>query len=165
MSVKLITAGPCYSTDSEKIPPFNSLARGRFLKKIRKIVLKLNLVTDGCDISSEIAHRWTSLDLSDDKSTLVQVMAWCRQATSHYLNQCWPKSLPPYGVTRSFRWPFTELEAWACRRVKPELVDGPKNKLAAYGFKVSVSKSQHRKAKWNIILFSFESVCFSHMIH
>ena len=28
------------------------------------------------------------LDLTDDKSTLVQVMAWCRQATSHYLNQC-----------------------------------------------------------------------------
>ena len=21
---------------------------------------------------------------------LIQVMAWCRQATSHYLNQCWP---------------------------------------------------------------------------
>ena len=55
---------------------------------------------DGCDISSEIAIRWTSLDLSDDKSTLVQVLAWCRQATSHYLNQCWPRSLPPYGVTR-----------------------------------------------------------------
>ena len=29
--------------------------------------------------------RWMSLDLSDDKSTLVQVMAWCHQATSHYL--------------------------------------------------------------------------------
>ena len=56
--------------------------------------------SDGCDISSEIALRWTSLDLSDDKSTLVQVMAWCRQATSHYLNQCWPRSLTPYGVTR-----------------------------------------------------------------
>ena len=27
-------------------------------------------------------------------------MAWCRQATSHYLNQCWPRSLPPYGVIR-----------------------------------------------------------------
>ena len=26
------------------------------------------------------------LDLTDDKSTLVQVMAWCRQATSHYLS-------------------------------------------------------------------------------
>ena len=55
-------------------------------------------MTDGCDISSEIALWWTSLDLSDDKSTLVQVMAWCRQATSHYLNQCWPRSLLPYGV-------------------------------------------------------------------
>ena len=41
-----------------------------------------------------------SLDLTYDKSTLVQVMAWCRQATSHYLSQCWPRSLTPYGVTR-----------------------------------------------------------------
>ena len=40
------------------------------------------------------------LDLTDDKSTLVQVMAWCRQATSHYLNQCWPRSMSPNGVTR-----------------------------------------------------------------
>ena len=31
---------------------------------------------------------------------MVHIMAWCRQATSHYLNQCWPRSLPPYGVTR-----------------------------------------------------------------
>ena len=27
-------------------------------------------------------------------------MAWCRQATSHYLNQCWPRSPMPYGITR-----------------------------------------------------------------
>ena len=40
-----------------------------------------------------------SLDFTDDQSTLVQVMAWCRQATSHYLSQCWPRSLLPYGVT------------------------------------------------------------------
>ena len=25
--------------------------------------------------------------------TLVQVMAWCRQATSHYLSHCWPRSM------------------------------------------------------------------------
>ena len=30
-------------------------------------------------------------------------MAWCRQATSHYLNQCWPRSMPPYGITRPQR--------------------------------------------------------------
>ena len=33
-------------------------------------------------ISYEIALRWVSLDLTDDKSTLGQVMAWCRQATT-----------------------------------------------------------------------------------
>ena len=38
--------------------------------------------------------------LTDDKSTLGQVMAWCRQATSHHLTQCWPRSMPPYGFTR-----------------------------------------------------------------
>ena len=33
-------------------------------------------------------------------STLAQVMAWCRQATSHYLSQCWPSSTSSYGITR-----------------------------------------------------------------
>ena len=27
-------------------------------------------------------------------------MAWCHQATSHYLSQCWPRSLLPSGVTK-----------------------------------------------------------------
>ena len=40
------------------------------------------------------------LDLSNDKSTLVQVMAWCRQATSHYLSQCWLRSMSPFSITR-----------------------------------------------------------------
>ena len=29
-----------------------------------------------------------------------KAMAWCRQAISHYLSQCWPRSLAPYSVTR-----------------------------------------------------------------
>ena len=37
---------------------------------------------------------------TEDKATLVQVMAWCHQGTSDYLNQCWPRSLSPYDVTR-----------------------------------------------------------------
>ena len=41
-----------------------------------------------------------SLDFTDDQSTLFQVMAWCCQATSHYLSQCWLRSLSQYGVTR-----------------------------------------------------------------
>ena len=73
---------------------------GDFNKILSKIIFKLIFVTNGCDISSEITLRWTSLDLSGDELTLVQVMAWCRQATSHYLGQCWPRFLSPYGVTR-----------------------------------------------------------------
>ena len=41
-----------------------------------------------------------TLDFTDGKSTLVQVMAWCPQATSHHLSQCWPRSMSPNGVTR-----------------------------------------------------------------
>ena len=33
-------------------------------------------------------------------TTLGQVMAWCCQTTSHYMSQCWPRSLSPYGVIR-----------------------------------------------------------------
>ena len=51
-------------------------------------------VIDGRDTCCEIALRRMSLDLTDDKSILVQVMAWCRQATSHYLSQCWPTPVP-----------------------------------------------------------------------
>ena len=40
-----------------------------------------------------------SLDFADDQSRLAQVTAWCHQATSHYLSQCWPRFLSPYGVT------------------------------------------------------------------
>ena len=44
---------------------------------------KLILVNGGWGISYEIAIRWMLLYFTDNKSTLVQVMAWCRQATSH----------------------------------------------------------------------------------
>ena len=60
---------------------------------------KKNSVINGWGISCELALRWTSFDLTD-KSTLAQVMAWCRQATSHYLSQCWPRSMLQNGVTR-----------------------------------------------------------------
>ena len=34
------------------------------------------------------------------KSKLVWVTAYFGQAPSHYMNQCWPRTLSPYGVTR-----------------------------------------------------------------
>ena len=54
------------------------------------------------------------LNLTDDKSTLVQVKTWCRQAPSHYPSQCWPRFMSPYGVTRP-QWVNTlRLERNGC---------------------------------------------------
>ena len=78
----------------------NSLAPGKFEWNFGYVIFKRILVIDGWGICCEIALIWMSLDFTDDQSTLVQVMAWCRQATSHYLKHCWPRSMSPYGVTR-----------------------------------------------------------------
>ena len=72
----------------------------QFLTHWPLVDFNLILVNGGWGISYEFAFRWMPLDLTDDKSTLVQVMAWCRHATSHYLSQCWPRSMPPNGITR-----------------------------------------------------------------
>ena len=78
----------------------NSLAPGKFEWNFRYVIFKWISAVDGWGISCEIALISMSLDFTDDQSTLVQVMAWCHQATSHCLSQCWPRSLLPYGVTR-----------------------------------------------------------------
>ena len=79
---------------------FNSFAPGNFEWNFRYLIFQIISVIDGWGISCELALRWMSLDLTDDKSTLVEVTARCRQATSHYLSQCWPRSLSLYGVRR-----------------------------------------------------------------
>ena len=92
--------GTVLHCDCVDVLTFNSLAPERFEQNFRQVIFNLISVTDGWGISCKIALRWMPLDLPDDKSTLVQVMAWCRQATSHYLSQCWPRFMSPYGVTR-----------------------------------------------------------------
>ena len=67
----------------------NSLAPGKFEWNFRYVIFKRILVIDGWGISCEIALIWMSMDFTDDQSTLVQVMAWCHQATSHYLTVTW----------------------------------------------------------------------------
>ena len=74
----------------------NSLAPGVFQRNFSEVIFQLILVMNGRSIYCKIVLKWMPMDLNDGKSTLVQVMAWCRQATSHYLSQCWPRSLSPY---------------------------------------------------------------------
>ena len=69
----------------------DSLVPGRFLRNFQIRIFQSLM-------AEVIVLLWMSLYLID-KSTSVQVMAWCRQAPSHYLSQCWPRYMPPYGVT------------------------------------------------------------------
>ena len=78
----------------------NSLAPGRPGYHFKTATFNLVLLIGIFTLSNNNALGWMPWDLTDDKSPLVQVMAWCHQATSHYLNQCFPRSLSPYGVTR-----------------------------------------------------------------
>ena len=89
---------------SEDILPsldkFNSLASGRrdsnFLSKLFRLIIQNSRLVTCC----EIALRWMPQNLSYEKSSFVQVMAWGCQAKSHYLSPCWPRSMFPYGITK-----------------------------------------------------------------
>ena len=83
-------------------------------------------------------------NLTDNKWALVQVMAWCRQAISHYLSQCWPRAMSPYGVT-GLQWVKTAL--WGvCTHTQNAL---------AYTLRVNHIK----KIKWNAV----KPVCNDHL--
>ena len=82
----------------------NALAPVFFIET--EVISKLILVIDWC-LSS---LKCISLDPTDDKSSLLKVMAWCRQATGHFLNQHWPRSMSPHGVNNNcIISPFTWL--------------------------------------------------------
>ena len=78
----------------------NSLAPEGFDYSLKLANFKLISMINILSIFCEIAISWMPQDLTDYLLTLVQVMAWCRQATSHYMSQCWPRSLSPYDITR-----------------------------------------------------------------
>ena len=74
-----------------------------------------------------IFNIFCKISLSDDKSSLVQTMAWCHQATNHYLIQYWPRSTSPYDVTRP-RW---------ARQKEDSVVKGL---TIANGYQIHISK-------------------------
>ena len=82
------------------ITKINSLAPGRCGKNFKNIIFKTVIWTSSWSTQYEIVRKWMSEILTNEKSTLLQVMAWCHQATSHYLSQRWPRSMLPYGITR-----------------------------------------------------------------
>ena len=56
-------------------------------------------MTHGWSISCTNVLKWIPLDLTDHIN-IGSGNGLVPQATSHYLSQCWPRSLSPYGVIR-----------------------------------------------------------------
>ena len=61
---------------------FNSWTPGRCGNIIQNLIFKLIIQKS---TRCEFSVRWIPQNLTNEKSKLVQVMAWCLQATSHYL--------------------------------------------------------------------------------
>ena len=53
----------------------NSLVPGRLLWKFIPVILKIILMSDDWGISPKIALRWKSLALTDDKPTMIKLIA------------------------------------------------------------------------------------------
>ena len=125
--------------------PINSLAPRKFEWNFRYVICKRILVIDGWDISCKITLIWMSQDFTDDQSKLVQVMAWCRQATSHYMSQCWYRTPWPHGVTRP-QWVNCVLNV---SDFTPLFSHGQRNR---YPF----VEGYHRKksSKWDLIVLA-----------
>ena len=80
------------------------------------VISKYNFkrVIQNCSLSThcEISLMCMPHISFDEKSTSVQVLAWFRQARSHYLTQCWHRSMSPYGILRPRpQWVKTQVEA------------------------------------------------------
>ena len=92
-------ATSCSMGPSYNVTWFNSLTPGRFGNNFNSVNSEYMLWIKSLGASCEIALGWITQNIFNDKSTLIRVMAWCRQATNHYLNQCWPRFTSPYDIT------------------------------------------------------------------
>ena len=64
-------------------------------------------------ISLETILRRMSGNTFDDKSAFLRAMAWCRQALTHNLSQCWPTAMWSYGVITPNNLSFDSLKCLA----------------------------------------------------
>ena len=97
------------------VPALVSIYRGWEIHWNPKLIIfTFILRIDTFNISCKNALRWMPQDLTDDQSTLVEIMTWCHQPTSHYLNGYWSSSVTPYGVTMLWWVDTVECECQSC---------------------------------------------------
>ena len=99
--------GPCWKHEKAWIKFYlvtwnsalvwNFCFHGWFASSFKSIVFKLITQISSLATYCNIAVRWMPQNLTNEKSTLVRIMVWCLEATSHYYtSQFWPRSMSPY---------------------------------------------------------------------
>ena len=85
----------------------NLLAPGRYDSDFKSIIFKLIIQKSSLGTCSNITLRWMTQKLINEKSTLVQVMAWCYQAASQGSHTQLYSKLPEFCLI--FAWDTAEF--------------------------------------------------------
>ena len=94
-------------------------------------------------------------------------MAWCRQATSHYVSQCWPWSLSSYDVTRP-QW--VKMSFWdSCETIislwwECLWLDRHPLVLVFLSGLISMTFMIIKLIKWGIVYTQYKSISISSQI-
>ena len=83
------------------IHDINSMASWRCGCNFRSVIFNLILGMISWALAAKLISFECHRNPTGDGSALVQVMAWCSKAINHYLYQCLPRSMSPYGIVRS----------------------------------------------------------------
>ena len=99
----------------QSLAVINSSTPGGCGCNFRDIIFKLIIQNSSLGACCEIALMpW---NLTYEKSILIQVMTLCHQATIHYLNQCWHRSMLQFGITSPLwvdSWTLISADTVAC---------------------------------------------------
>ena len=91
-----------------KWAPINWLASGRAGNNHKSVFSEQILRVKFMNTSCEIVLGRLAKNTFADNSIMVQVMACCHQATSHYLSQCWSKFMASLGheefIVHLYEW-------------------------------------------------------------
>ena len=78
----------------------NWLVPGKHACNVRSVIFKPIVEIDISSSFCETDLWWMPQNIFNNMPASVQVLAWCHQATSHYLSQCWYRSMWLCGVNR-----------------------------------------------------------------
>ena len=95
----------------------NSMSPGRCITFFE------NIISNDHFLWTYLVHllwNWTGIDANNLQSTLVQVMAWCHQATSHYRSPCFDKYICYHTVSLG----CNEFNIWLhkCCKISQNLI-------------------------------------------